>query len=187
MPAHSGSGPAVPSFAASSPRLTDAYRFAFEAHEGPRRRSDTSITHPAAVAALLHRVGYPEHVVVAALLHDVVEGTATGLPELEERFGPDVARLVAQLTENPDIESYTERKGELRDRAAADGHHAAAIFTADKLASALELNAGGAGLEPKKLEHYERTVRTVRAHHPEVPFLDALEAEIAPLRERSRS
>jgi (p)ppGpp synthase/HD superfamily hydrolase len=174
----------VPQFAASSSLLTDAYRFAHEAHEGPRRRSDTSIAHPTAVAALLHEVGYPEHVVVVALLHDVVEDTATSLAELQERFGPDVARLVGQLTEDPDIEPYLARKGELRDRAAGDGHHAAAIFTADKLATALTLNAEGAGVAPEKLEHYERTIRTVREHHPEVPFLDALDTEVARLRER---
>jgi (p)ppGpp synthase/HD superfamily hydrolase len=185
MPPVPGRSGTVPEFAASSPRLADAYRFAHEAHEGPRRRGDTSIAHPTAVAELLQETGYPEHVVAAALLHDVVEDTATELAELRERFGPDVARLVAQLTEDPDIEPYVARKGELRDRAAGDGHHAAAIFTADKLATARALNADGETAPPEKLEHYERTVRTVRAHHPEVPFLEGLEREVARLRGRA--
>jgi (p)ppGpp synthase/HD superfamily hydrolase len=177
----------VPPFAEGSRRIADAYRFARGAHEGPRRRADTTIEHPAAVAALLHEAGYPEYVIVAALLHDVVEDTTTEVGELASRFGPDVARLVAQLTEDPGIESYIERKGELRERAAADGHAAAAIFAADKLASARQLNAAEGVPEPEKLEHYERTVRALARHHPEVPFLEWLEAEVAQLRARSRS
>jgi (p)ppGpp synthase/HD superfamily hydrolase len=185
MSMDTGARSVVPPFAQGSARLTDAYQFAREAHEGPRRRSDTTIAHPAAVAALLAQAGYPEHVVVAALLHDVVEDTPIELAELAGRFGSDVAQLVAQLTEDPGIDSYGERKGELRERAAADGHTAAAIFTADKLASARTLNAGGSIPEPRKLEHYERTVRVVREHHPEVPFLADLEAEVAALRRRA--
>jgi (p)ppGpp synthase/HD superfamily hydrolase len=185
MVTNTGSRSGVPLFARGSSRLTDAYRFAREAHEGPRRRSDTTIAHPAAVAELLADAGYPEHVVVAALLHDVVEDTTIELPELTDRFGADVAQLVSQLTEDPGIDSYGERKGELRERAAADGHTAAAIFAADKLASARNLNAAGSVPERRKLEHYERTVRVVREHHPEVPFLADLEAEVAELRRRA--
>jgi GTP pyrophosphokinase len=185
MSMDTGSRSGIPPFARSSARLTDAYRFAREAHEGPRRRADTTIAHPAAVAALLSEACYPEHVIAAALLHDVVEDTTTEVYELAERFGSDVARLVAQLTEDPGIDSYGERKGELRERAAADGHTAAAIFTADKLASARALNAKGERAEPRKLDHYERTVRAVREHHPEVPFLPQLEAEVDELRRRA--
>jgi (p)ppGpp synthase/HD superfamily hydrolase len=175
----------IPGFAACSARVASAWSFAREAHEGPRRRADTTVEHPSAVAALLHEAGYPEHVVVAALLHDVVEDTATDVSELALRFGPDVASLVAQLTEDPGIEAYEERKGDLRRRAASEGHTAAAIFAADKLASARWLNAAGELPEPEKLEHYERTLRTVERHHPEVPFLDELTRQIARLRERA--
>ena len=178
MPSDTGSG--IPTFARSSTRLTDAYRFARIAHAG----GHTTIDHPAAVAELLHETGYPEHVVVAALLHDVVEDSPTKKDELAERFGPDVARLVAQLTEDPGIDAYDERKRELRRRAASDGHATASIFTADKLASARALNASGRIPDPQKLQHYERTVNMVRRHHPEVPFLSALEEELARMKTR---
>jgi len=178
MSLDTGSG--IPHFARRSSRLADAYRFARGAHaEGA-----TSIDHPTAVAELLAETGYPEHVVVAALLHDVVEDSPGSADELAERFGADVARLVAQLTEDPAIDAYDERKRELRRRAASDGHSAASIFTADKLASARKLNASGGVPDPRKLEHYERTVNVVRRHHPEVPFLPALEDELARMRAR---
>jgi (p)ppGpp synthase/HD superfamily hydrolase len=178
MSLDTGSG--TPDFARRSARITDAYRFARDAHA----LGVTTIDHPTAVAELLAEAGYPEHVVVAALLHDVVEDNPGSADELAERFGPDVARLVAQLTEDPGIDAYDERKRELRRRAASDGHSAASIFTADKLASARKLNASGGVPDPQKLEHYERTVNVVRRHHPEVPFLPALEDELARMRTR---
>jgi (p)ppGpp synthase/HD superfamily hydrolase len=172
--------PRIPSFARSSEYLTDAYLFARDAHATGRTR----IEHPAAVAELLSDAGYPEHVVATALLHDVVEDSPSKAGELATRFGPAVARLVAQLTEDPAIPSFQERKRELRRRAAGDGPTAAAIFTADKLASVRALNASGGVPDPQKLDHYMRTVNVVRRTHPEVPFLVELEDEVARLRDR---
>jgi hypothetical protein len=105
--------------------------------------------------------------------------------ELSQRFGPEVAALVAQLTEDPGIRGYDDRKRDLRRRAARDGHHAAAIFTADKLASARHLNAAHEVPSRERLDHFERTAGAVRRHHPEVPFLDWLEDEITRLRARA--
>jgi (p)ppGpp synthase/HD superfamily hydrolase len=175
----------IPGFARASERLADAYRFARDAHEGPRRRGDTTIDHPEEVARMLHEAGYSEDVIAAALLHDVVEDTDTDVSELSRRFGPEVASLVAQLTEDPAIAGYDERKRDLRRRAAGDGHHAAAIFTADKLASARHLNATHEVPSAERLDHFERTARVVRRHHPQVPFLDRLEDEIRRLRLRA--
>jgi (p)ppGpp synthase/HD superfamily hydrolase len=175
----------TPEFARRSARLRMAYNFAHDAHERRRIQGGATIEHPAAVARLLHEAGYSEEVVAAALLHDVVEDTATGMDELADRFGPDIASLVAQLTENPGIRSYDRRKRELRRRATSDGQDAAAIFVADKLASARALNAHGAVADREKLEHYARTERTARRRHPGMPFLDPLAEEIARLRERA--
>jgi (p)ppGpp synthase/HD superfamily hydrolase len=180
-----GSDTGIPAFARRSARLTEAYRFARDAHEGSRRSGSTTIDHPAEVARLLHDVGYPEHVVVAALLHDVVEDTTTDVSEVAHRFGSQVASLVAQLTEDPGIPGYDERKGELRRRATTDGHHAASIFAADKLASAQALNARREVPARERLEHFQRTERLLRAAHPEVPFLDPLAEEIGRLRDRA--
>jgi (p)ppGpp synthase/HD superfamily hydrolase len=175
----------VPPFVEGSKRLTDAYRFAHTAHEGPSRRGTTTIGHPTAVARLLHEAGYPENVVAAALLHDVVEDTTTEVSEIAARFGGDVASLVARLTEDPGIPGYDERKGDLRRKAAGDGHWAAAIFAADKLATTRKLNAQGEVPPPERLEHFERTVRLLQSAHPEVPFVDWLAAETERLRRRA--
>ena len=59
--------------------------------------------HPLEVASLLEREGYPDHVVAAAVLHDVLEDTDTQRSELTERFGTAVSDLVAAVSDDPAI------------------------------------------------------------------------------------
>lgn len=39
-------------------------------------------------------------VIIAALLHDTVEDTATTLDEIEKEFGPEVRQIVAEVTDD---------------------------------------------------------------------------------------
>jgi GTP diphosphokinase / guanosine-3',5'-bis(diphosphate) 3'-diphosphatase len=163
-----------PSFTRGSPLLRGAWRMAHEWHHGPRRRGDTDIDHPVAVAGLLHEQGFDEGVVAAGLLHDVVEDTTTSADEIAVRYGPEVARLVGEMTEDPAIEPYEERKAEHRDRVSKD-RSVAAIYAADKLATTRSLDGPP---EPPRLEHYVATFRVLCETHPDLPFLDELRAEL---------
>src|SRR5664279_3990234 len=78
--------------------------------------SETDIDHPVAVAELLSEQGFSETVVAAALLHDTVEDHALTTAQICERFGTEVATLVAEMTEDPQIEPYPARKAEARSR-----------------------------------------------------------------------
>jgi len=79
--------------------LQRAYEIAEQAHEGQRRRSgDPYITHPLAVTTLLAELGMDTTTLVAALLHDTVEDTATTLASVRGEFGDDVAHLVDGVT-----------------------------------------------------------------------------------------
>jgi len=76
-------------------RVQAAYDFAFEAHEGQRRRSgEPYITHPVAVADLLADLRLDSQTLIAAILHDVMEDTPTLKEEITTRFGREVAELV---------------------------------------------------------------------------------------------
>ncbi len=174
----------VPDYAAGSPLLSSAYRFAREAHHGERRTGDTDVEHPIEVARLLHDAGFEDDVVAAALLHDVVEDSATGVEEIRQRFGAPVADLVAGMTEDESIEPYERRKAGHRDQVRAAGRDTAAIFAADKLANARDMASGASAADDAKLEHYERTLATLSAEHPDLTFLAALERELRKLRRR---
>lgn len=79
-----------------------ALRVAARWHRHQTRKSSDLpyITHPASVMTMLIRVGiHDDHVLAAALLHDVLEDTPCPLEELEAEFPPNVLEYVRQLTE----------------------------------------------------------------------------------------
>ena len=133
------------------------------------------------MARLLHEAGFDEEVVAAGLLHDVVEATASELPQVAERFGSRMAALVEAMTEDDGIESYEARKAEHRARVTARGSRPAAIYAADKLAKMPHLRADPDSASERQLAHYQQTLETLRAGHPELPFLGDLEQELAAL------
>ena len=80
-------------------RISRAYKFAEERHEGQFRRSgEPYIEHPINVALLLLELGLDDDCISAALLHDVVEDTETTLDEVKSQFGSEVAELVDGVT-----------------------------------------------------------------------------------------
>ena len=171
----------APGYIAHSALLRAAYDVATEVHGAGR----VPLRHPVAVATLLHDAGYPEHVIAAALLHDVVEDGGLGPDAMEDRFGPQVAGLVARVTEDESIASYARRKAALRSQAVGDGPEAAAIFAADKLASTRSALRRPGAPPAEKLEHYERSLWLLRARYPDLPFLGELEADLSRLRARA--
>ena len=89
-----------------------AVRFAAQAHHGQMRKLGNIpfIVHPIAVAALLAEY-YPEQeMIIAAILHDIVEDTPYNLTDIEQRFGPKVALLVDGVSEQDKSLSWKERK-----------------------------------------------------------------------------
>lgn len=164
-----------PSFVADLPLTREALGFASTRHAGQRREADDApfILHPLEVAQLLRGRDYPDHVVAAGVLHDLVEDTDVTLDELERRFGPTVTRLVSAVTEPPGGGTYAERKARLRAAVAAANADAAAIFAADKVAKARELRLrlvrAPQPLDPDKREHYWASLTMLEhrlGHHP---------------------
>jgi guanosine-3',5'-bis(diphosphate) 3'-pyrophosphohydrolase len=95
---------------ADTSRLVEAYLFAEERHHGQTRRSgEPYITHPLAVAHILADLQMGVNTVIAGLLHDVLEDTATQPEELEQRFGATVRQLVEGVTKL----HHSERKMEI--------------------------------------------------------------------------
>ncbi|MBI4399407.1 bifunctional (p)ppGpp synthetase/guanosine-3',5'-bis(diphosphate) 3'-pyrophosphohydrolase [Candidatus Micrarchaeota archaeon] len=81
--------------------IAKAFEFAFNAH-GNQKRKGTDIPyiiHPMEVAVILMKNGAPDYLVVAGLLHDVVEDTDIELSEIANNFGKRVALLVKSATE----------------------------------------------------------------------------------------
>lgn len=106
------------------------------AHAGQVRRGSPETpyaVHPLSLAFLATRLGEPDPVVIAALLHDVVEdcdGWSEG--RIADDFGPEVASIVCELTEDK-TKSWDERKQAGVDKVPAYSEFAARVKSLDKL------------------------------------------------------
>jgi (p)ppGpp synthase/HD superfamily hydrolase len=82
-------------------RLEHALRWCAACHEGQVRRGSgvPYVEHVMGVALILDRLGFPEDVVIAGLLHDVVEDTPATRGDVQARFGDAVAEIVAACSE----------------------------------------------------------------------------------------
>ena len=79
--------------------IKQALDLALEAHEGQQRKSgEPYIIHPILVAAITASISNDTTMVVAALLHDVVEDTPYTIDEVGAIFGSDVEHIVSGLT-----------------------------------------------------------------------------------------
>jgi (p)ppGpp synthase/HD superfamily hydrolase len=172
------------------PLTRRAVRFAQERHAGQRRPADGAsfVLHPLEVASLLDRSHYPDHVVAAAILHDALEDTDAERWELEERFGPEVAELVAAVSDDPSLADEEVSKDDVRERVRALGGYAAAIYAADKVSKVRELRTllavGLAGeTADAKRERYRRSLEMLDETIPGSRLVELLRFEIEALDE----
>ncbi len=71
------------------------YLFGAEAHEGQTRQTgEPYIYHPLAVARTMGEMRMDHKAIIAAILHDVMEDTATSKERIRHEFGAEVADLV---------------------------------------------------------------------------------------------
>ena len=126
------------------------------------RRSGRTLEHPIAVSDLLFDEGQPPTVVVAGLLHDVLEDTDVTPAELHKRFGPDVARLVEALTQDTAIVNYGERKAALRRQILDADPEAAIVSLADKPA---KLQSAEHRPKDRRMAHHQTTLDGIEARY----------------------
>ncbi|MBA3810871.1 MAG: bifunctional (p)ppGpp synthetase/guanosine-3',5'-bis(diphosphate) 3'-pyrophosphohydrolase [Caulobacteraceae bacterium] len=125
--------------------LARAYDFAAVKHIGQRRKGDAGepyINHLTEVAALVAEAtgGADPDLIVAAILHDTVEDTGATPGELAASFGPRVASLVAEVTDDKSLPK-AERKRLQIEHAAHASTGAKTIKIADKTSNLRALAA----------------------------------------------
>ena len=96
-------------------QVIKAFDLTIKKHEGQKRASgeDYSI-HPVSVAKILADMNVDKDMVIAGLLHDVVEDTDTTTEDIEAAFSPEIARLVNGVTKISKLKSAnkSEQKAE---------------------------------------------------------------------------
>ncbi len=171
-------------------RFTDAVEYARQLHTEYRKGTDIPyMAHLLGVSALVMgeaggRVPVTEDMVIAALLHDAVEdhGGMPRLREIEGRFGAEVSRMVAALSDtfaedHDKKEGWDERKNNYLARLRDEPDDVLLISAADKLYNAKaildDFNEIGPAVfarfkrgAKEQLWYFEELLKVFRAHPP---------------------
>lgn len=181
-----------------SPLIGRALALAREAHDGEVRETGGGeipfVDHVTAAAGLLLEHGYEDETIAAGLLHDATEHAGVDPAKLREQFGERVAAIAAALTEDDAIEDRSARKRELRERVAAAGPDAGAVFAADKAVNVAALRGAYAKIGERvdarlpvpldeKLLTWEHDLAMLLDQMPEAPVVERLADELLALRE----
>lgn len=119
--------------------LSSAISFATMAHKGQVRKytNEPYIVHPLEVVDIIKSVDHTEEMLIAAVLHDVVEDTPFTSEDIHGRFGPVVGKLVDELTDisKPSDGNRAVRKAKDRDHLAKASRAAQTIKVADLISN----------------------------------------------------
>ncbi|MGZ9167224.1 MAG: HD domain-containing protein [Anaerolineales bacterium] len=123
----------------STGSILKALRFAAEKHSEQRRKNAKAspyINHPIQVAEILWRVAdvRDETLLIAAILHDTIEDTATTREEIESQFGADVLALVLEVTDDKSLPKQTRKQLQV-EHAPHKSRHAKLLKLADKISN----------------------------------------------------
>jgi guanosine-3',5'-bis(diphosphate) 3'-pyrophosphohydrolase len=107
------------------PRLLEALDFAAQRHSAQRRKGPDAapyVNHLIEVATLVASVAQVDdvEVLMAAVLHDVLEDTPTTSGEVSERFGERVCRFVEALSDDKSLPRRRRREITLAELPAMD-------------------------------------------------------------------
>ena len=121
-----------------------ASAFAAHKHRDQRRKGAEAspyINHPIAVANVLANEAYVTDPVIlaAALLHDTIEDTDTTADELTAEFGPGIAEIVLEVTDDKSLPKQ-ERKRLQIEHAAALSEKAKLVKLADKICNLRDMH-----------------------------------------------
>ncbi len=154
--------------------VLQAAAFAAEKHRNQRRKDEEAspyINHPIQLAYILVQADVEDPVVLAAaLLHDTIEDTNTTHDEIEIVFGYQIARIVAECSDDKTLPKLARKQAQI-DHAAQLSHAARMVKLADKIANVSDIEGAppaGWSLERKR-EYFDwakAVVDRIRGTHP---------------------
>ena len=155
--------------------LLRAASFAAKKHTNQKRKGDDAapyINHPLEVANLLANKGNIDDydVLIAAILHDTVEDTATTKEEISELFGEKVCGFVLEVTDDKSLPK-AERKQKQIEHAPHLSNGAKQIKLGDKISNITDvMNDPPAGWSKERRLEYiewgEKVVAGLRGANP---------------------
>jgi len=112
-------------------QIEEAIKFLVFAIQESGHNPKPVILHSIRVGLHLCNLNYGKEIVIAAILHDVIEDTDTKIEEVKSKFGDRVAKLVEANSFDKNIEDKTERYKENFERCRKAGRDALIVKAAD--------------------------------------------------------
>ena len=154
-----------------------AVAFAADKHRNQRRKDAEAspyINHPIALANVLANEGGVDDVTVlcAAVLHDTIEDTETTPEELQAIFGPKVASVVMEVTDDKSLEKSVRKQRQV-EHAPHMSREAKLVKLADKISNLRDIIASppadwSAERKQNYFEWAAKVVAGVRGVHPDL-------------------
>jgi len=84
-----------------SPTINRAYKLAAYAHRNQKRKSgDDYMTHPVSIMNYLRSINVEKDILIASLLHDVIEDSAVTIKDIHDLFNGEIASIVYFLSKD---------------------------------------------------------------------------------------
>jgi (p)ppGpp synthase/HD superfamily hydrolase len=177
-----------------SPKIQKAIQLSIKTHEVDRKQKRKGkdvpyITHPLIVGLILSAARASEDVIVAGILHDTIEDSASEKKVdhklIGDQFGPRVANLVLSVTEQRKDLPWDERKSEALQHIKHFSHDSLLLKSADTIANLVEiwddyLRDGDATFKrfnaPKEklVQNYTGVIKAILNKWPESPLANDL-------------
>jgi len=152
--------------------IHEAIIFATRKHAGQVRKGTEIpyITHPMEVMQILTASGCTEEVIIAGILHDVLEDTKTSPMEIMDLFGENILKLVAAESEDKS-KTWKERKQATIDRLKVAEKDVLNICFADKLSNLRSMAADKAAVGDKLWERFNASKQYIEWYYREIDRL----------------
>ncbi len=113
--------------------IEKAISFLVERYNQSGRNTKPVIFHSIRVGMVLVEFDCDVDIVVAGILHDLLEDTDVSFQEIEKNFSLEIARLISAVSYNPKIDDPIARYKEMFKRVMAEGEKAITIKAADMI------------------------------------------------------
>lgn len=111
--------------------IEEAILFLASNYSKTGNNSKPVVLHSINVSCYLLDKGYGKDIIIASLLHDLIEDSDTGLSDIKSRFGNKIADMISALSFDPDINNKIERYKDMFNRTIKKGKETAIIKCAD--------------------------------------------------------